>query len=207
MLSVIKYSSLILAVVVAGLTVRSLGLSVEGSGPSKEPSVGRDSRAVAAVRWASDAAVTRDKGTTLLDGVPFSGMLLSQDESGIFTFTLFSEGRKEGLEWGAYPGGQVAYERQWSGGKREGTFVSRWEDGSFKQMSEYSADLLEGPASEWFRGGQLARSFTYVSGQEEGPQRMWFEDGSIRANYHVKDGRRYGSIGTKGCGTEGEDDV
>jgi hypothetical protein len=32
-----------------------------------------------------------------------------------------------------------------------------------------------------------------------GQQRMWWPDGTLRANYVVRDGRRYGLLGAKGC--------
>jgi len=73
-----------------------------------------------------------------------------------------------------------------------------------KSRSTYSTDLLTGESAEWFSNGQIVRQFSYVDGKEEGPQKMWYEDGSIRANYVVKNGKRYGSIGAKGCTLEDE---
>jgi len=195
MFNYIKYISVVLALFIGGL---SLG-DAAGS-KTVERKSGVIETAVTEVRLASDPGISRSHRSTLLDGHLFSGMLIDQDMSGIYVFTRFENGLKQGLESAYYPGGARAFERVWDGGKREGTYVSWWEDGKIKQKAAYRADLLEGSSAEWFRDGQQARSFTYAAGQEEGQQMMWYEDGSIRANYHVKDGRRYGSIGTKGCG-------
>ena len=51
------------------------------------------------------------------------------------------------------------------------------------------------------------REFTYAAGKEAGPPRMWYPDGSLRASYVVKDGRRYGLMGSKGCVTDHEAEV
>jgi antitoxin component YwqK of YwqJK toxin-antitoxin module len=52
---------------------------------------------------------------------------------------------------------------------------------------------------DWFPDGTLYKQFRYEHGHESGAQRMWYVDGSVRANYVVRDGRRYGLIGAKGC--------
>ena len=42
----------------------------------------------------------------------------------------------------------------------------------------------------------------YVDGKEAGAQRMWNEDGTLRANYVIKEGRRFGLLGSKPCATD-----
>jgi antitoxin component YwqK of YwqJK toxin-antitoxin module len=39
----------------------------------------------------------------------------------------------------------------------------------------------------------------YQKGHEEGEQKWWYDNGKIKANYIIKDGRRYGLLGTKNC--------
>jgi antitoxin component YwqK of YwqJK toxin-antitoxin module len=58
---------------------------------------------------------------------------------------------------------------------------------------------LEGRAREWFANGRLYREFRYRHGQEDGAQRMWYADGTLRASCVVRDGRRWGLMGAKGC--------
>ena len=39
----------------------------------------------------------------------------------------------------------------------------------------------------------------YYNGKEQGSQKVWYNNGKIKSNYVVKDGRRYGLLGTKNC--------
>jgi antitoxin component YwqK of YwqJK toxin-antitoxin module len=39
----------------------------------------------------------------------------------------------------------------------------------------------------------------YEAGIEVGQQRQWYDDGSVRSNYVMKNGRRFGLLGTKNC--------
>ena len=60
---------------------------------------------------------------------------------------------------------------------------------------------MNGVAREWYAGGALFTEQQYALGHEAGLQRMYWEDGRVRASYVVRDGRRYGLLGAKGCVT------
>jgi len=137
-----------------------------------------------------------------LDGELLEGVLKNVGMFGDIVFTSYLNGLKHGLEHSFYEGGEPKHVRIWQDGKRNGIFASYWLDGSAKQISSYKNDILEGELEEWFVTGIKAREFSYELGKEEGRQVMWYEDGTIRANYVVRNGRRYGSIGTKGCTSE-----
>jgi antitoxin component YwqK of YwqJK toxin-antitoxin module len=47
--------------------------------------------------------------------------------------------------------------------------------------------------------GKLIHLANYKNGQEEGTQKLWYDNGKIRANYVIKNGKRYGLLGTKNC--------
>jgi len=100
---------------------------------------------------------------------------------------------------GYWPSGAVAYERHYVNDREHGTEIGRWEDGSMRFVYHYRHGVMEGVAREWLRGGQLYRENHYERGQEAGQQRMWWPDGTLRSNYVVRDGRRYGLLGAKGC--------
>ena len=100
---------------------------------------------------------------------------------------------------GRWPNGAIAYERHYVGSREEGTAIGRWEDGSIRFAYHYEHGEMVGVARDWYRGGQLYRETNYVRGHEDGRQRMWWPDGSLRATYVVRDGRRYGLLGSKGC--------
>lgn len=52
---------------------------------------------------------------------------------------------------------------------------------------------------EWSFDGKLSHLGNFENGQEEGSQKMWYDTGKIRANYVIKNGKRYGLLGTKNC--------
>jgi antitoxin component YwqK of YwqJK toxin-antitoxin module len=101
-----------------------------------------------------------------------------------------------------YANGRVAEVRRYDArGRETGEHRGWWEDGTRRFAFEYAAGLMHGRALEWFRDGRVYRDFHYEAGHEAGLQRMWFADGTLRASYVVRDGRRYGLMGAKGCVT------
>ena len=61
-------------------------------------------------------------------------------------------------------------------------------------------DIPVGIHQEWYANGQIFSLLTYNDeGQPNGIQKMWFENGKIKANYVVKNGKRFGFLGAKGC--------
>ena len=60
-------------------------------------------------------------------------------------------------------------------------------------------DEYEGTCREWSSDGLLVKEMNYLKGHEEGSQRWWYDNGKIKANYIIKQGRRYGLLGTKNC--------
>ncbi|MFT4605971.1 MAG: hypothetical protein ACI9W4_002716 [Rhodothermales bacterium] len=113
--------------------------------------------------------------------------------------TTYLNGRKEGESRGFYPDGSLSFDRTYQSGLKEGIHSGWWEDGTPKFEYAFDSGEHQGSAREWFRDGSLYREFNYQAGHESGSQKMWFQDGSLRANYVVRDGRRYGLIGTKPC--------
>jgi protein SCO1/2 len=77
-----------------------------------------------------------------------------------------------------------------------------WPDGRPKFEYEYRNGLLDGVSREWFSSGALWREQHYVAGHEAGLQRMYWEDGRVRASYVMRNGRRFGLMGAKGCVTK-----
>lgn len=100
---------------------------------------------------------------------------------------------------GRWPNGAIAYERHYVGDLEDGTEIGRWEDGSIRFVYHYHRGVMDGLARDWDRNGHLYRETHYANGREDGQQQMWWPDGALRANYVVRDGRRYGLLGAKGC--------
>ena len=98
-----------------------------------------------------------------------------------------------------YADGHPDTERQYVGGRESGPHRGWWPTGRPRFVYNYSGGLLEGTSREWTPSGALYREQEYHLGHEAGLQRMYWEDGRVRASYVVRNGRRYGLMGAKGC--------
>ena len=149
---------------------------------------------------ATAVGLERIEGRLHLEGEPFTGRLVRRHEGGsVESMTYYRDGLRHGQARAWYASGALRYRRSYRGGREEGVHVGWWEDGSLHFIYAFEDGVHEGNAREWYPDGTPYRDFNYVEGKESGPQRMWHTDGSLRANYVVKDGRRYGLIGSKGC--------
>jgi antitoxin component YwqK of YwqJK toxin-antitoxin module len=103
-----------------------------------------------------------------------------------------------------YANGTLAEERTYLGVQESGVHRGWWPDGAPRFEYHYANGLLEGESREWFASGALWRDQQYASGHESGMQRLYWEDGRVRASYEVRDGRRFGLMGAKGCVTKSD---
>lgn len=149
---------------------------------------------------AQDAQLAYHRGVQYYTDQRFSGTIVRRDATGnVFEQTPYVGGLKHGVVEAWYANGQPKHERLYVEGKREGVHQGWWPDGTLRFSYSFINDLHDGTANEWYPSGLLAKAFTYEAGKEVGSQQMWRPDGTIRANYVVKDGRRYGLIGSKPC--------
>jgi len=149
---------------------------------------------------ADDLRITKSNGYLFWEGVKFSGYVLSKSEMSLIdTQTPYVDGRMHGTSIGHYPDGRLAFERPYDMGQKAGIHRGWYADGTLKFEYAFEQGVFHGAGKEWFEDGSPYRAFTYVQGKEEGVQKMWYEDGSLRANYVVKNGRRYGLMGSKPC--------
>ena len=111
----------------------------------------------------------------------------------------YRDGKRDGLSEAWYPNGQLAYRRGYAQGRESGEHTGWWPDGRLHFAYHYRDGLIEGEAREWYPNGIQYRDFHYQGGHEEGNERMWYTDGKLRANYVMRDGRRFGLPGVKGC--------
>ena len=108
-------------------------------------------------------------------------------------------GKENGTWKKFYPNHEIKEVREFNNGKKVGKMIGFWENK--KSMLEYnfSDDEFNGTCKEWNYSGQLIREMNYVNGHEEGTQKMFYDNGKIRSNYIMKDGKRFGLLGTKNC--------
>lgn len=95
--------------------------------------------------------------------------------------------------------GHVVEDRTWVGRRAEGAQHGWWPNGKRRFEYTYHEGLMDGVAREWYPSGALFTEQQYVGGHEAGLQRMYWEDGRVRASYVIRNGRRYGLLGAKGC--------
>jgi hypothetical protein len=149
---------------------------------------------------AADPALRIDGSTVSWRGKPFTGRVVAHDPSGAArTSTPYLRGRRDGVARAWYADGRPAYERAFRDGREEGVHRAWWQNGRPWLAERFRDGRLEGTVREWFENGRLYREVRYHGGEEAGLQRMWYADGTLRASYVVRDGRRFGLMGAKGC--------
>ena len=117
--------------------------------------------------------------------------------------TLSVEGYLDGVLNGVakkyYANKQLMESRSYKKGKKHGEQIAFWKNG--KKRFEFTAvyDVYEGELKEYSEDSHLFHLATYKNGQEEGTQKMWYDNGKIKANYVIRNGKRFGLLGTKNC--------
>jgi antitoxin component YwqK of YwqJK toxin-antitoxin module len=140
-------------------------------------------------------------GTVLLDNEPFTGSIYTlfpdtQDTTRIVRYLM---GKEHAIWKQFYPAGRLLDQREFSRGLKVGDLVAWWENGKKKLHYRFENDEYEGTCREWNEDGTLVQEMNYRRGHEEGSQKMFYDNGKVRSNYLVRDGRRYGLLGTKNC--------
>lgn len=170
-----------------------------GAGPAPTGSVDREV-------GAADPGLARDGALLLLDGEPWTGRVVERDAEGrTLSIAAYVDGLRNGVDRGWWPDGAPRWERAYEEGLETGVHRGWWPDGTLAFERPYADGRLDGVVREWFPDGSRYREATYAAGHESGSQRMWWEDGTVRAAYVVRDGRRWGRIGSKGCVGDAEE--
>lgn len=146
-----------------------------------------------------DISITNEE--VLYKNEIFSGVLfeLNTLQKDTILYQEYKDGLLDGISKKWYRNRQLMEERIYKGGKKNGLQIAYWENGN--KRFEFTAlnDAYEGELKEWSVNGNLFHLAHYINGQEEGSQKMWYDNGKIRANYVIKNGKRYGLLGTKNC--------
>lgn len=140
-------------------------------------------------------------GLLVINTKPFSGTLYTLYPGTTDTAELVSYlNGKENGEWKKfYPSKKIKERRYFSNGQKTGEYIAWWENGNKQLQYFFEADEYEGTCKEWSETGFLNKVMNYRKGHEEGHQQWWYDNGKIRANYIIKDGCRFGLLGTKNC--------
>ncbi|MEM8890871.1 MAG: toxin-antitoxin system YwqK family antitoxin [Bacteroidota bacterium] len=148
-----------------------------------------------------DQQIKTKGGITYVEQKPYSGMLYKLYPK--TTDTLYIKNYLRGKEHGSWkrfhPGNEVKELRYFQHGRKEGAHIAYYPGGQVRFHYQLSDDVYEGNNREWNAAGNLILDMNYVAGQEEGSQKVWYDNGKLKANYIIKNGRRFGLLGTKNC--------
>ena len=150
---------------------------------------------------ADNAQISFENTGVFYEGKPFSGKLfrLNPQTNDTLKIESYLKGNRHG-KWIQYFPGHVLKEfRTFDQGKKTGAFVQYFPTGKKQQVYHFQNDEYQGVASEWNESGVLIREMHYAAGHEEGSQKLFYDNGQVRANYVMKNGRRFGLLGTKNC--------
>jgi antitoxin component YwqK of YwqJK toxin-antitoxin module len=146
------------------------------------------------------SALSLKSDTLFFNSKKLKGVVYELYENGDTLSTIsFANGIQDGISKKWYSNKQLMEVRYYKLGQKNGKQIAYFENG--KKKFEFVAinDIYEGEMKEWNVEGNLIHLATYKNGQEEGSQKMWYDNGKIRANYVIKNGKRYGLLGTKNC--------
>lgn len=154
----------------------------------------------------ADTNLSERQGILSYAQKPFSGFVFDKyPYEKLASKNGYLIGKLEGKQEKWYPDGSKMEIRFYHDNRKVGKHTGWWENGQMKFEYFIENDIPIKTHREWYPNGQLFSLSNYNQpGQPEGEQKMWFETGQIKANYIIKDGRRFGFLGAKGCMGEGE---
>lgn len=149
---------------------------------------------------ATSAEFSQDGHLTLFQSKPFSGTIFKLNILGDTISTIqFQDGREDGLMFVFGEKKQILEERKFVNGWKQGIHKGWYENGKQKFIYEFKDDNFHGSYQEWTPKGLLFRKMNFVKGKEEGMQSVYNHEGKIKSNYLMKNGVRYGLLGTRSC--------
>ena len=150
---------------------------------------------------AKTLALKTQRGVTLNQGIPFSGIVIKQFPESQDTLSIqkYRHGKADGTWKRFYRSGKTQEIRYYENGKKIRAHKYYYPSGKLKFHYQLENDVYHGFKKEWNPQGLIISHKNYENGQEEGKQQRWYENGKVKSNYIIKNGRRYGLLGTKNC--------
>lgn len=149
---------------------------------------------------AAKTIITQNGPFTIVNGKPAQCLLFALDNKGDTIFAVpYRNGREDGWSRSYYPNRQVKERRFFKNGWKEGEHKGWYPNGRRAYCYHFEADVYNGTVKEWSPTGVLFRDMNYSKGMELGAQVIRYADGKIKSNYVIKNGVRYGLLGTKNC--------
>lgn len=149
----------------------------------------------------NEQGLVMQNGLLLINNAPFSGTVYTLFPGTKDTAEIagYKDGKENG-EWKKYyASGKIREKRYFINGQKTGEYLAWWENGNLQIRYFFTADEYDGTCSEWNTEGRLIKKMNYKAGHEDGRQQSWYDNGKVKANYIIKEGRRFGLLGTKNC--------
>jgi antitoxin component YwqK of YwqJK toxin-antitoxin module len=155
---------------------------------------------------AENTTLSMKEGTLYVNNKPYSGFVIEKYLGGkLASKNGYLNGKLEGKQEKWFENGTQQEVRFYATNRKIGKHEGWYENGQKRFEYFINNDVPIEIHREWYDSGQLFSLLTYnAKGQPEGRQQMWFANGQIKANYVVKNGRRFGLFGAKGCMGENE---
>jgi antitoxin component YwqK of YwqJK toxin-antitoxin module len=148
----------------------------------------------------ADITLTYKQGIMYRNDKPFTGTVFNlyntNDTADIISYL---NGKEHGSWKKYYPDNKLKEIRQFSNGQKTGKLISWWPNGAKQMEYNFENGEYQGTCTEWNNNGIMVKQMNYNAGHEDGSQKMYYDNGNIRSNYVIKNGRRYGLLGTKNC--------
>jgi antitoxin component YwqK of YwqJK toxin-antitoxin module len=100
-----------------------------------------------------------------------------------------------------YADGRIAEVRGYTHGDKDGLHLGWWPNGMPKFECRFDRGLAVGTCREWYADGRPASVHRFERGVESGLQQGWSANGAPQFSYEMRNGRRYGLLGTLNCKT------
>ncbi len=149
----------------------------------------------------TDTSLHFNNGTVYNKNNLFSGTIYtlynnSADTAEIRSYLL---GKEDGVWKKFYPNHTLKEIREFKNGKKVGKMKAYWDNKNVMIECFFEDDEYDGTYKEWNRNETVIRNMNYVKGHEDGSQQMFYDNGKVRSNYIIKEGKRFGLLGTKNC--------
>jgi antitoxin component YwqK of YwqJK toxin-antitoxin module len=145
--------------------------------------------------------LSNKNGFMYYENIPFSGIAytLFPNQKDTLEIMSYVEGKEHGIWKKFYANHQLREKREFNQGKKVGSLLRWWENGKMQMHYVFENDEYQGTCKEWNETGMLVKEMHYQKGHEEGSQKWWYDNGKIKSNYIIRNGRRFGLLGTKNC--------
>ncbi len=139
-------------------------------------------------------------GESFFNQLKFSGIVYKvYSNNDTLILGKYLLGKKDGVWKNFYKNGKLKEFRNYENGIKNGKHFGFYQNGNKQFEYDLKDNEYNGQKKVWNKSGLLIQEATFLMGYENGSQKIWYDNGSIKSNYFVKNGRRFGLLGTKNC--------